>query len=138
MTAGELRSRIDADGLGDRVELVGPLSHERVWDEYADADLFVYPSQLESFGLPPLEAMVAGVPVITSSAPSVREVVGDAARVVDVTRAERFAACIAELLDVGFGAPRAPGGRPAAGRDAGPGTDAAAGVLARAPAAWSS
>ena len=97
-TSAELRSRIDAHGIGDRVALVGAVDHARVWDEYADADVFVYPSQLESFGLPPLEAMAAGVPVITSAAPSVREVVDDAARVVDVTDAEGFAAAIAELL----------------------------------------
>ena len=96
--SAELRARIDACRLGDRVRLVGPVPHERVWEEYAGADVFVYPSQLESFGLPPLEAMVAGVPVITSTAPSVREVVGDAARVVDVSRPECFAASIADLL----------------------------------------
>ena len=89
-TSAELRSRIDSHGIGDRVAVVGAVDHARVWDEYADADVFVYPSQLESFGLPPLEAMAAGVPVITSAAPSVREVVDDAARVVDVTDPERF------------------------------------------------
>ncbi len=98
VTAGQLRSHIDSLGLGDRVDLVGAVPHERVWDEYAAADVFVYPSELESFGLPPLEAMAVGVPVITSTAPSVREVVGDAARVVDATRPDEFASTIAELL----------------------------------------
>jgi glycosyltransferase involved in cell wall biosynthesis len=97
-TTAQLRSRVDAHGLDDRVTLVGPMSHEQVWDEYAAADVFLYPSQLESFGLPPLEAMAMGVPVIASTAPGVREVVADAARVVDVSDAERFAASIADLL----------------------------------------
>jgi glycosyltransferase involved in cell wall biosynthesis len=97
-TSRALRARIDAGGVADRVTLVGPVSPEQVWDEYAGADLFVYPSQLESFGLPPLEAMAAGVPVIASAAPAVREVVGDAARVVDVTDRESFATGIEELL----------------------------------------
>jgi glycosyltransferase involved in cell wall biosynthesis len=98
VTSEALRSRIEAFRIGDRVNLVGPVSHERVWEEYAGADVFIYPSQLESFGLPPLEAMAVGVPVIASTAPSVREVVGDAARVVDVTDPEGFATTIAELL----------------------------------------
>jgi glycosyltransferase involved in cell wall biosynthesis len=97
-TSAELRSRLACSDIADRVTLVGPVSHERVWDEYAGADIFVYPSQLESFGLPPLEAMAAGVPVIASTAPGVREVVGDAARVVEVTDAVAFADSIAELL----------------------------------------
>ncbi len=100
--------------------LVGPVSPEQVWDEYAGADLFVYPSQLESFGLPPLEAMAAGVPVIASAAPAVREVVGDAARVVDVTDRESFATGIEELLASASGArssgrPAGDGSRPGLG-----------------------
>jgi glycosyltransferase involved in cell wall biosynthesis len=94
----ELNRRIDARGLGDHVTLVGPVPHDRVWDEYAAADVFVYPSRVESFGLPPLEAMAAGVPVVASDAPGVAEVVGGAARVVDVTDADALAAAIAELL----------------------------------------
>ncbi len=88
-------------GIAERVVLVGAVPHADIGREYAGADLFVYPSQLESFGLPPLEAMAAGVPVITSDAPSVREVVDDGARVVDVTDPGRFAAAIAELLTSG-------------------------------------
>jgi phosphatidylinositol alpha-mannosyltransferase len=94
----DLSRRIDAVGLGDRVTLVGSVPHDRVWDEYAAADVFVYPSRVESFGLPPLEAMAAGVPVVASDAPGVAEVVGGAARVVDVTDADALAAAIAEVL----------------------------------------
>jgi glycosyltransferase involved in cell wall biosynthesis len=50
---------------------------------YAGADFFVYPSLYEGFGLPPLEAMACGVPVITSNVSSLPEVVGDAALLVD-------------------------------------------------------
>ncbi|MDD3245399.1 MAG: glycosyltransferase family 1 protein [Methanosarcina sp.] len=50
---------------------------------YNAADLFVYPSLYEGFGLPPLEAMACGCPVITSSTSSLPEVVGDAGIMVD-------------------------------------------------------
>ncbi len=46
---------------------------------YAEADIFVYPSHFESFGLPPLEAMACGCPVITSPHPALAEVCGEAA-----------------------------------------------------------
>lgn len=49
---------------------------------YNSADLFVYPSVYEGFGLPPLEAMACGTPVVTTSAGSLREVVGNAALLV--------------------------------------------------------
>jgi glycosyltransferase involved in cell wall biosynthesis len=52
---------------------------------YQLADLFVYPSLYEGFGLPPLEAMACGVPVISSNAASLPEVVGDAGLLVDPT-----------------------------------------------------
>jgi glycosyltransferase involved in cell wall biosynthesis len=50
---------------------------------YRAADIFVYPSLFEGFGLPPLEAMACGTPVITSNTSSLPEVVGDAAVLID-------------------------------------------------------
>jgi glycosyltransferase involved in cell wall biosynthesis len=67
--------------LGDHVRLMGhadPLAAL-----YRGASVMVYPSLYEGFGLPPLEAMACGTPVITSSASSLPEVVGDAGLLVD-------------------------------------------------------
>lgn len=69
---------IDGFGLTGRVRWVsGDDSLLRAY--YSAAVAFVYPSRYEGFGIPPLEAMGAGCPVICSTAPSIREVVGDAA-----------------------------------------------------------
>ncbi|MGB9680494.1 MAG: glycosyltransferase family 4 protein, partial [Thermoanaerobacteraceae bacterium] len=50
---------------------------------YNNADIFVYPSIYEGFGIPPLEAMACGSPVVVSNVTSLPEVVGDAALLVD-------------------------------------------------------
>ena len=62
---------------------------------YGHAELFVFPSRYEGFGLPPLEAMACGTPVIASDATSLPEIVGDAGILVPPhdTRAWREAAC---------------------------------------------
>lgn len=60
-------------------KLVGRVPEEKLPALYAGADLLTFPSLYEGFGLPPLEAMACGVPVVVSGAPSLREVCGDAA-----------------------------------------------------------
>lgn len=65
---------------------------------YAGADLFVYPSLYEGFGLPPLEAMACGTAVITSNTSSLPEVVGDAGITVDPTDTMALSAAIEALL----------------------------------------
>ena len=66
---------------------------------YRKAAMFVFPSLYEGFGLPPLEAMAAGTPVITSKVSSLPEVVGDAALLVDPMDAGAIADAMARLLD---------------------------------------
>lgn len=61
----------------------GFVNDELLRDYYQRARLFVYPSLYEGFGLPPLEAMASGVPVVTSMTSSIPEVVGDAALMVN-------------------------------------------------------
>jgi glycosyltransferase involved in cell wall biosynthesis len=65
-------------GLTDRVRFVGYVPEEEKCAWYNAATCFCYPSLYEGFGLPPLEAMACGVPVITSNTSSLPEVVGDA------------------------------------------------------------
>ena len=66
---------------------------------YRMAAMFVFPSLSEGFGLPPLEAMAAGTPVVTSNLSSLPEVVGDAALLVDPMDAGAIAHAMAQLLE---------------------------------------
>ena len=65
---------------------------------YAMSKIFCYPSFAEGFGLPPLEAMASGVPVIVSQSTSFPEVCGDAAVFVNPAQAESIAQAINSLL----------------------------------------
>jgi glycosyltransferase involved in cell wall biosynthesis len=65
---------------------------------YSAADLFAYPSLYEGFGLPPLEAMACGTPVVASSSASLPEVVGGAALLVDPENSEELAEAMAKAL----------------------------------------
>ena len=65
---------------------------------YRLADVFVFPSLYEGFGLPPLEAMASGTPVVTSNVSSLPEVVGDAALLVDPRDPEAIAAAVQRIL----------------------------------------
>ncbi len=74
-----------------------PTQELRLW--YASADLFVYPSRYEGFGLPPLEAMACGTPVITSNVTSLTEVVGDAGITISPDEEEVLADAMVHLLN---------------------------------------
>lgn len=78
-----LREDLEATGLTRDVWLPGLVPDKELTLLYAGASLFAYPSWWEGFGLPPLEAMAMGVPVITYRAASLPEVVGDAAILID-------------------------------------------------------
>jgi glycosyltransferase involved in cell wall biosynthesis len=66
---------------------------------YGAADVFVFPSLYEGFGIPPLEAMACGAPVACSSSSSLPEVVGDAAVLFDPLDVEAIAAAVNRLLE---------------------------------------
>jgi glycosyltransferase involved in cell wall biosynthesis len=68
-----------AKALGDRVRLLGRVSDAELPELVAAADVLVLPSFYEGFGLPPIEAMAVGCPVLVSDIPALRETCGDAA-----------------------------------------------------------
>lgn len=70
--------RLEELGLQERVRFVGYVEEEELPLWYAAATVFVFPSIYEGFGMPPLEAMACGTPVVTSNSSSLPEVVGDA------------------------------------------------------------
>ena len=94
----EVFARIEALGVEDEVHFVGYVPAEELPWWYNAAHLFVYPSLYEGFGLPPLEAMACGTPVVTSKAASLLEVVGQAALTAEATDTEALAAAIDQLL----------------------------------------
>jgi glycosyltransferase involved in cell wall biosynthesis len=83
--AEQLRHQVRDLDLQDAVIFVQHVSDDDLACFYNLATLFVFPSLMEGFGLPPLEAMACGAPVVCSHAASLPEVVGDAAILVDPT-----------------------------------------------------
>ena len=76
---------VSSEEVKNRITITGFVADEDLAAIYSDALFFVYPSFYEGFGLPPLEAMQCGVPVITSNTSSLPEVVGDAGIMVSPT-----------------------------------------------------
>ncbi|WP_233243792.1 glycosyltransferase family 4 protein [Paraconexibacter algicola] len=94
----ELRSRAAALSVADDVRFPAWLSTEDLEGLYAAADVFVFPSRYEGFGLPVLEAMARGVPVATSGVSSLGEVAGDAALQFSPDSVDDIRGAIARLL----------------------------------------
>jgi glycosyltransferase involved in cell wall biosynthesis len=81
----EIFKEVGQSGLKQEILFLGVVRDKDLPLLYNCADIFVYPSLYEGFGLPPLEAMACGVPVITSNTSSLPEVIGDAGIMVDPT-----------------------------------------------------
>ena len=94
----EIFGRVEALELTDEVHFAGFVPTEDLPLWYNAADLFVYPSVYEGFGLPPLEAMACGTAVITSTASSLPEVVGKAGQLVDPTDTDALATAMEQVL----------------------------------------
>jgi glycosyltransferase involved in cell wall biosynthesis len=86
-----LRRAVHRHQLHNYVRFLGYLPEETLAVMYRLAGVFVFPSLYEGFGLPPLEAMASGTPVVTSNVSSLPEVAGDAAVLVDPYSAEAIA-----------------------------------------------
>ena len=87
-----------ASRFADRIAITGAVPENLKYELYRRSSVFVYPSFFEGFGLQPLEAMKAGVPVVASYSSSIPEVVGNAALLVDPRNARQIAAVIQEVL----------------------------------------
>lgn len=91
---------IEASGLTKaEIRFLGYVSDEDMPLLYAGAQVFVFPTLYEGFGLPPVEAMACGTPVVASDAECMPEVLGDAAILEPPTSAQRFATAIASVLN---------------------------------------
>lgn len=84
--------------LHDRIRFLGYVDDSDMPALYSGAELFVFPSLDEGFGLPPLEAMACSVPVLVSAAGALPEVVGDGAELIDPLDESALAAAIERLL----------------------------------------
>ncbi len=98
---GSFNSKIENNlnnNINSNVVNLGYVDDEDMPLLYNLADLFVYPTLYEGFGLPPLEAMACGCPVISSNTSSLPEVVGDASFMIDPFNIEELAKTIYEVL----------------------------------------
>ncbi len=86
-----IRTAAGLSPYAKRIHFPGFISAEDLPALLSSADVFVWPSLCEGFGLPPLEAMACGTPVVTSNVSSIPEVVGDAALQVDPTDIDALA-----------------------------------------------
>ncbi len=81
--ADQVRARVNASPARQRIELPGYVSPAQLEDLYARASLLAFPSLDEGFGMPVLEAMARGIPVLTADRSALREVAADAALLAD-------------------------------------------------------
>src|SRR5262249_2615536 len=93
-----LVEEIKALGIGDVVRRLRAVSDEDLAWLYCAADALVMPSRSEGFGLPVLEAMASGTPVVSARTDALAEVAGDAAEYCAPSDAEALAAALATLL----------------------------------------
>lgn len=94
----DLRSAGAARALGDQTRWLGRVPEEDLPPLYSAATAFAYPSLYEGFGLPLLEAMACGAPVVASRTSSIPEVTGEAAVLVDPLDADSVRGGLAEVL----------------------------------------
>ena len=94
----QAKGRTKALNLDDKVLFAGPIADADLPALYAGAEVFVFPSLYEGFGLPVLEAMACGTPVVCSNTSSLPEVAGDAALLVEPSDVDALSGALARVL----------------------------------------
>lgn len=94
----DIDAALKESAVRNRIHRIGYVKQEDLPYWYCAADLVVYPSSYEGFGIPVLEAMASGTPVITSNRSSLPEVAGDAALTVDPRDIQQLAAAMTDVL----------------------------------------
>jgi glycosyltransferase involved in cell wall biosynthesis len=94
----EVQAEVDRLGIGSQVVRPGRVPNDDLHGLIALADVLAFPSRYEGFGIPVLEAMAAGCPVIASSATALPEAVGDAGLLVDPDDVSGWTAALEQVL----------------------------------------
>lgn len=97
--AAAIVERIDSSSARDRIQTTGYISQERLETLFRKARVFAFPSLDEGFGMPVLEAMAFGVPVVTSNRSALPEAAGDAALLVDPESVDEIAYALRRLME---------------------------------------
>ena len=95
----DLEKQEEELGIKQQVIHTGLVTKEELIDFYNLADVFVFPSLYEGFGIPPLESMSCGTPVVAANNSSIPEVVGEVAILVDGKNSEQISTSVSMLID---------------------------------------
>lgn len=95
---GELKVLANRLEVSKDVFFSGDVSYEDIPEYYKNADVFVHPSNIESFGLPLLEAMASGVPIVASNRTAMPEIVGDAGIIVEPNNIDELAKAVSNVI----------------------------------------
>ena len=96
--APDFTKQIEASPVSSRIDLVGVVPESKLPSLYQGAEALIFPSLYEGFGLPILEAMACGTPVVTANTTATAEVAGDAALLVEPTSVEQIATAMEQIV----------------------------------------
>jgi glycosyltransferase involved in cell wall biosynthesis len=97
--AAEIVARIESSPRLSQIQLSGYVSADELKDLYQRASIFAFPSLDEGFGIPVLEAMANGIPVLTSNRSALPQVAGDAALIVDPYDSDALSSALKQLIE---------------------------------------